>query len=538
MKNLTIVTGLFDIGRDKLDKGFCRTFQTYLDNFKKLLEVNVPMVIFTEEKVEPFIWKHRHKNNTKIIIKKLHEFPFLKQTNKIRKNKEWYSQATWLEISPQAKLELYNPLVMSKQFWLNDASILNYFDTDYFLWVDAGIANTVGNIREKINNNFIQKIKSKMNKMLYVCFPYETTTEIHGFKKSEIDAYASDEVKFVARGGVFGGHKRILADINDKYYQILSDTLNNGYMGTEESIFSIIAHKYPELCNCHMINENGLVYKFFDDINSQKQPTLDEDKLAIYCLTYNTPKQFETWIESFLNSYPETFLNNKKYVLDNTTDKKTKIEYNKIFKKYGFEVFNYNNIGICDGRQKIAEHFNNSKHEYMVFFEDDMLLHTNEAFCKNGFRTKFDKNIFDTLMVIVENENLDYLKLSFSEFFGDNHINWGITNMSKNNLKPFFPDGSINKKTKIDYTGSIDSVPYSVGEYHYCNWPIIFTKNGNKKIFIETKYAKNYEQNWMVDTFKKIRSGKIKAGCLLASMINHNRTYYYGNQRKENQFSG
>ena len=40
-------------------------------------------------------------------------------------------------------MENYNPMVMSKMFMLNDASIWNPFGTEYFAWLDGGITNTV-----------------------------------------------------------------------------------------------------------------------------------------------------------------------------------------------------------------------------------------------------------------------------------------------------------------------------------------------------------------------------------------------------------
>ena len=46
------------------------------------------------------------------------------------------------------------------------------------------------------------------------------------------------------------------------------------------------------------------------------------------------------------------------------------------------------NIGICGGRQFIAEHFASIDAEYMMFFEDDMFLNppSETGYCRNGFR--------------------------------------------------------------------------------------------------------------------------------------------------------
>ena len=141
-------------------------------------------------------------------------------------------------------------------------------------------------------------------------------------------------------------------------------------------------------------------------------------------------------------------------------------------------------------------------------------------------------------MSIMEKESLDYLKLSFTEFFGDNHLNWSWHNLPSDKKEQYFPGPQIKgvcNRTKITHTGSVDGLSYAVGEFHYCNWPVMFNKVGSRKVFLDTKWAHPYEQTWMSHVHQQISEGKIKAGCLLASPINHNRAFHYdGKQRKEN----
>jgi hypothetical protein len=49
-----------------------------------------------------------------------------------------FNRQGWLRDSPQAKLKYYNPLVMSKLFWTIEASRLNPWKTDGFLFIDGG----------------------------------------------------------------------------------------------------------------------------------------------------------------------------------------------------------------------------------------------------------------------------------------------------------------------------------------------------------------------------------------------------------------
>lgn len=539
--NLTLVTSLFDINRGNLDEGFKRSFDHYIESFRQLLKTELPMVVFCDSDVEKIVWEERTEENTKIVHKTLDNikaFPFYEQTNKIRQQKEWRERSGWIPDSPQSQLELYNPLVMSKQFFLNDASIFNFFNTKYFLWIDAGISNTIGDPINYFTNDFAKKIVKHMNKMMYVCFPYDGNVEVHGFEKNEFDRIAKTKTDRVARGGMFGGSAYAINEVNDIYYQLLNNTLNNGYMGTEESIFTLITYLHPELCNILWIKNNGLIVKALEDIKKSIEVN-NAKKLAIYALTFNTPEQFKMWVESFKTVFPKEYEEVEKYIINNSNDPDVIEKYEKLFEEYEFEEFKFDNIGICGGRQFAAEHFSESDHEYMIFFEDDMLFHEpNDDMCKSGFTT-YHSNLFDKSIDILDNENLDFLKLCFTEFYGDNHENWAWYNVPQEKKKKYFPpkdDGSNPRSTLIKRTSSHRNLPYAVGEYHYCNWPLLFNKEGNKKMFLDTKYEHLYEQTWMSHAMNLMREGTLQSGCLLASPINHKRKYFYdGDRRRENE---
>jgi len=539
--NLTLVTCMFDIKRGDLPEGFGRSFDHYLDSFRRLLKTELPMTIFCDKEVEKVVWEERDKENTHVVIKTLDDirnFPFYEQTNRIRQQDDWRNRSGWIVDSPQSQLDLYNPLVMSKQFLLNDASIFNFFDTKYFLWIDGGISNTIGNPCDYFTLDFSRQITKQMNKMMYVCFPYDGTVEVHGFEKKEFDRLAGKTTERVARGGMFGGSKYAINEINGIYYQLLHDTLNSGYMGTEESIFTLITYKHPQLCNIVPINNDGLIITALQNIKKDIVSSPVE-RLAVYVLVFNIPVQFKLWVESFKQSMPKEYDTVAKYVINNSVDPDVDDEFKELFKEHGFTEFKKDNVGICGGRQFAAEHFDSSNHDYMIFFEDDMLFHPKGAGpCKNGFTT-YHEELFDKCIDILENESIDYLKLCFSEFYGDNHENWAWYNVPQEKKAIYFPDkedGSNPKATVVKRTGSHRGLPYAVGEYHYCNWPILFSKRGSKKVFIDEKYEHLYEQTWMSHAMNLIRSGVLNPGSLLASPINHERRYHYpGKIRRENE---
>jgi len=544
MSSLTVVSGLINIGRGEMGTSFARSFDHYKETFAKLLKTTTaPMFLYISPDLEELVWQYRDRSNTSIkyvTASDLKRMPFYDQIQKIRTDPQWYKQKGWLEESTQARLELYNPLVMSKMFWLNDATIFNPFNTKYFLWIDGGIANTVNPtlLGEKFEKTVIRHMEDSA---LFLCFPYDADGEIHGFKASEMNRYAHGSVvNRVARGGLFGGSRDQLNALNGLYYKYLSDSLSEGLMGTEESIFTLLTYNHSDLCHYEMIGGNGLIAPWIEQMLNNPKPTA-ASKLGVYSVCFNLPKQYQLWIDS-INGAHKAFLKNcSKYVVNNSTDRSTDAEFSEMFRFSNIsETRKPENLGICGARQLCAEMFDQSDHEYMVFFEDDMLL-CDESYdgkhCSNGFR-RYDSKLFQKCMKIMEKEKLDYLKLCFTEFYGDNHLNWAWVNLPKDKKELLFPGpqvmGACNK-SKIYHTGSIEGIPYAVGEFHYCNWPVMFSKEGNRKVFLDTKWAHPYEQTWMSHVQQLVSAGTVRTGCLLMSTIDHTRQYHYsGSERKEN----
>ena len=529
---ITLVTGLWDIGRSELKEGWSRSFEHYKDKLNSLLDINANLIIFGEKELEDFVFKKRDKKNTLFIVREKDWFvknEFFEVIQRIRTSPEWFNLAPWLKDSTQASLEMYNPLVMSKMFLLNDAKIMDPFDSEYIFWIDGGITNTV-HAGYFTHDKVLNKLQKHITKFSFVCFPYDADKEIHGFEYNRLNELAGKRVKKVARGGFFGGPKDSIGDINGIYYGLMSSSLSEGYMGTEESIFSIMTYKYPELINYFEIENNGLLSKFFEDlkngsliVKSEQVLTnnIDLNKTSLYVITFNSPNQFRTLIES-MELYDKNFLDKpKKFLLDNSTNESTFEEYSKLCSLYGFEHIKKDNLGICGGRQFIAEHFEESGQDLMYFFEDDMFFYLGEKnTCRNGFN-RIVKNLYNISTEIIKKENYDFLKLNYSEFFGDNGTQWSWYNVPQNVREQFWPENKKlpelgldpnAPKTRFEKIVSYKEVPYASGEIYYCNWPQIVSKNGNQKMFLDTKWAYPYEQTWMSHIYQLTKKGEISSG--------------------------
>lgn len=561
--NTTLVTALFDLKRGEMDTGFKRPFEQYLEHFEKLLRAckNTPMLIYVDKKHEEFVRKAREGSvGTDIRFKSTEDFktwfPFYERVTEIRKDPNWFNRAGWLSESTQAKLDLYNPLVMSKMFMLNDAVIFNPFDSENYCWIDAGLTQTVHQGYFS-HDMVIDKMDPLLKKFLYVCYPYETNSEIHGFEINGMNLYAGAKVNRVARGGFFGGNKKIIPKINSIYYSLLQKTLEDGFMGTEESVFSLITYLNPELVNIEMIEGNGLMSTFFERVKNMPMPKGDlsiskanipedveyyqsEEEVGmnrqgkgtnLYITCFNIPQQLSILIDSIKKYNPELLKNTNKFLIDNSIDESTRPAFDNIAKNNGFEIIRKGNLGVCGARQWAAQHFHDSKAKYIVWFEDDMLMQDKNILCKNGLNMHVD-DWLGKCIKIVEEENLDFVKISFSEFFGDHHKQWAWHNVPQNVKSKYFPDGKHRMRWKE--SGCIDGLSYLVGDVYYSNWPSVMTRAGNYKIFLETVYASPFEQTIMSHCFQLMKKGRIRSGVLMASLVNHNRVHHYSKEiRKE-----
>ena len=553
---ITLVTGLWNIKRDELTQGWSRSFQHYLDKFEQLLKVENPMIIFGDTELESFVFERRDRSNTTFIIRSQDWFKneFYNKIQEIRTNPEWYNLAGWLSESTQSKLEMYNPLVMSKMFLLNDAKIMDTFDSEMMFWIDAGLTNTV-HPGYFTHDKVLEKLPKYISKFSFVCFPYEANTEIHGFEFNKLNSIAGAKVNKVARGGFFGGPKHTIGDINGIYYNFLKNTLDEGYMGTEESIFSIMCYTHSDLINYFEIESNGLFGKFFEDLkNNDLKPksesviktknTLDTNKVGLYVITFNSPNQFRTLIDSMIAYDKDYIYKTKKFLLDNSSDLSTTEEYSSICEEYGFEHIKKDNLGICGGRQWIAEHFQNETDlDFYLFFEDDMFFYPKQGeVCRNGFN-RYVPNLYTKTLQIVKKENFDFLKLNFSEFFGDNGTQWAWYNVPQQVREKYWPgknrlpqQGLDPNAPKAVYNSvrTHQGVPYVTGEVYYCNWPQIVSRTGNQKMFLDTTWGHPFEQTWMSHMYQLVKKDELYPGLLLLTPTEHDRfDHYERSLRKE-----
>jgi hypothetical protein len=442
---------------------------------------------------------------------------------------------------------------------VNDVTIWNPFNSDYFIWLDAGITNTV---YEKYFTDYkaLDKITPYLDSFLFLSYPYEAVDEIHGFDFETMNRYAGAKVEYVCRGGLFGGRKNIINEANILYYSLLQKSLNEGYMGTEESIFSLMSYIEPEKYRRYALDGNGMIVKFIqalldDKVELEPIPeqrvylkpkNLDISKLktSLYILTFNFPEQLRHTLETY-KLHSDWLDKTRKILIDNSNNDEAIAGNKAICEEYGMEhIITGENLGINRGRLYAAKHFQESDSDYYIFLEDDMGIHPpSEEICRNGFKT-YILDLFNKIHKIMLKEEFDFIKLSFTEVYMDNQIQCSWYNVPQHIRTEIWPE--YNKlpvqgldpncpRTKFNKIDNIDGLSYIDGEIYYCNWPMIVSKIGNQKMFLDVDWAHPYEQTWMSHMFQETHKGNIKPAILLASPVKHNRIIYYeAHERREN----
>ena len=372
MSECTFVTGLWNIDRGTMDNtndfhDWNRSFEKYISQLEKLLSTGLNIVVYGDKNLEIIIDKYP---NSKFIEYKKEEFYnlwFYNDVNTIRTSQCWYDQpsAQWLKGSPQAQLPLYIPISLSKLYFIQKTVLLNPFSSKKFYWLDAGITK----------NHDIQSLKSMVPKLLtynnFIFFShlYRDNTEIHGFLREGVHKYCG--VVFVERimkGFFFGGDITHIEAIVSLYNNIISNALKEGYLGTEETIFTIMTHKNPTWFDKVIISDCSNVIRFL------------QDEISFFYQCYKQPIACYHAIESIRKIYKDApiflFNDGGDSFHQQIANKFHNVYYEYCPRSSSLNVGNYpsnaENVKLYYNRLLKSMSMTTSK--YMVLMEDDVII--------------------------------------------------------------------------------------------------------------------------------------------------------------------
>ena len=160
--SFTFITALYEIQREEHDS---RSFSQYQEWFSKTLTVPFPLIIYTEEKNREMIERIRKNLPTKTIYTTLENVPYYYTTPTVKhiiENTPFKSKIKYPR-GLENKCYEYIPVVNSKFKWICDAIDNNYFNTEMFFWIDAGLSRFITFDISSMNYN-VSLLSELMNK--------------------------------------------------------------------------------------------------------------------------------------------------------------------------------------------------------------------------------------------------------------------------------------------------------------------------------------------------------------------------------------
>jgi hypothetical protein len=246
---ITIVTSLYDIGRENLDG---RSWDSYLEWFKKTLDINSPMVVFVDNSTSEFVETNRAGKKTLIISEPIEKAPYynLKDSMDLIIQSDEYRRKIKDSNRIECKSSLYNIIQYSKFGWVERAADINQFDTDLYLWLDAGISRFFDFLEITTDNkypsdSFLKSISDMYNEVFIQIFMSSYPDLVNSISLSE--EYLTDNRSYVA-GGIFIASRTSIKNIKKEIDNILSNLmLEKGFINNEQIAMGYLLKKKPEL---------------------------------------------------------------------------------------------------------------------------------------------------------------------------------------------------------------------------------------------------------------------------------------------------
>jgi len=244
----TIVTAFFDINRSTNGDG--RTIEEYLLWIKKTLELNCNLFIITEEKFKTFFEENRpliYKDQTYIHIMKFTESHYYKYYEQISQiiNSTDYKDRIKHPNRVECILPEYNIIQYSKFNYLQLAIKMNIFNTEYFLWSDAGISRFFVDVDltlEYPSKKGLDILKHSHNK-----FIIQNRYDLYEYRLDDNFIWNSDNL---LSGGMFGGTPYIINKISNLVEELFQNKmLNNSNVNNEQLALALVWKDNKDLFN-------------------------------------------------------------------------------------------------------------------------------------------------------------------------------------------------------------------------------------------------------------------------------------------------
>jgi len=243
----TLVTALYDIGRSAWNPTFKRPNDQYLRYLSNILSLDSNIVIYVQQKNYENVLNLRKLKDpdlkkTKIVVTRFSELEcFQKFYDKTRNvmNSDAFKSRLIESHTPESKYPEYNIINFNKVSFLEQEIKYNTFNSDYFMWIDAGFYHDKFP-SEYLNITYPNPEKIKVlddNKVHFLSMDSQI----------ELDSYFSPKVTIA--GSMFAGKAEPLLKLKDLCYSVIEDFLNDNAMNDDQTVYAFAYKKNKELFN-------------------------------------------------------------------------------------------------------------------------------------------------------------------------------------------------------------------------------------------------------------------------------------------------
>jgi hypothetical protein len=228
----TFVTSFFNLEKLEGKERLHRT-SMYIDKAKTLLNLDINLVIYCDDdemidNIEEI--RKKYPNKTKIIKTQITDLPYYRHYDFIKNKREENDYAGYTKTKDTP---LFTILQWSKFHFLRDAIEGNYFNDNYYMWIDFGIAYVA------TMDNYISSFNKKSDKITLLCINLPTSSIL-------VIPSLNRWLCYVA-AGLFGGSKENMKEFINKFDEALGVMVRNNVAPLEEVIMAYVSYLNPHL---------------------------------------------------------------------------------------------------------------------------------------------------------------------------------------------------------------------------------------------------------------------------------------------------
>lgn len=231
----TIVTALYNINREKKLDG--RPFKEYLDYFRHVLAIDAPMVVFVPQSVENYVRQHRQDKKTQIIVREFADLSAYRYRSRISKAIKTMKVTGDRTKLPEFMGPDYDIVIFSKLDFLQEAADTNTFDSEYFIWLDAGTYRHPAPFSGPWPDKY--KIKLLGESFMMPAHISQINRDL-----TELPSYIKNNYPFIY-AYTMGGKREAITKIRSDFWNLVEECLEQGAIGTEQTLLQILAIRKP-----------------------------------------------------------------------------------------------------------------------------------------------------------------------------------------------------------------------------------------------------------------------------------------------------